>query len=325
MIKNFETVPVFGEGSSQYIGSTVDRATLAKSLRERLQDIELDKFVSFITNEFKEQLEYVRLCAGENACKHTSLLFNPHRLCVKSKNSKYSVFEATQTESFCDGIARVILWQNASEQLITFVQRGINGVQYINEFPPFVARQLAINYGLNSGSSVLDPCAGWGGRMLGFSTIVNSYSACEPSTRTYEGLLQLSQFIQSFRPEFRATILCEPFEDVKLLRKYDFALTSPPYYDTEEYTKEETNSLNRYKSFEAWSDYFYLPLIKNTMNALKENCAFVLNIGSRVYPLSTLLKTNFGKQYEITKLKGYLTTQGLGKSGEGETFYEIKK
>lgn len=329
MIKNNEIISPFGDqGSASYVGSEIDRDSLARSLQERLRGISLEKFVSYITNEFAEQIEYARLCAGYKACQKTSLLFNPHRLSTKTRNSELSVFEATQTESFCSGLARVIKWQDGEDKISTFIQYGINGVQYVNEFPPAVARQMAINYGLSADSKILDPCAGWGGRMIGFSTICNNYAACEPSTKTYFGLYALFEFIASFRPDFKAKIIHLPFEDINVTENsYDFAMTSPPYYDTEEYSDEESNSLNRYKSFDDWVYGFYEPLITKTLKALKPGCCLVLNIGSRVYPLSDTLKGILhGTDYKITKLKSYLSGQGgLNKSGEGESFYEIKK
>ena len=62
------------------------------------------------------------------------------------------------------------------------------------------------------------------------------------------------------------------------------------------------------------------------MSALKPGKTFILNIGSRQYPLSDILKSNFSEMYEIKKLGNKLSgASGLGKTGEGETFYAITK
>ena len=66
---------------------------------------------------------------------------------------------------------------------------------------------------------------------------------------------------------------------------------------------------------------------QKTMDSLKKECSFVINIGSRIYPLNEVLINNFAEKYEISKGKDRLS----GKSGlknntkEGETFYRIKK
>ena len=82
---------------------------------------------------------------------------------------------------------------------------------------------------------------------------------------------------------------------------FDFAITSPPYYDTEHYSEENTNSLNRYKDFDEWCKCFYIPLIRKTMFGLKDGSVFILNIGSRKYPLNQVLLDTFSRRYKITK------------------------
>jgi 16S rRNA G966 N2-methylase RsmD len=309
---------------------SINRYELEKMLFKTMSELQLNDFVKMITNEFNEIIEYAGLSKGENNCQKTSLLFNAHRLTTKTKNSKLSIFEALKTESFISGLSRAVLFKKGlvNELLYQVIQLGINGVQYVNEFPPHIARDLYLQYGLDKNSKILDPCSGWGGRMIGASIVTDNYTGFEPNTKTYEGLINLSKFIKSMNNSFDANINCLPFEDSKLNNEsFDFAFTSPPYFDTEEYSNEETNSLIRYNTFEKWCEYFYLPMIDKTMNALKKNKTFVLNIGSRIYPINDVLMNNFSGKYDITKGKDKLS----GKSGlknnekEGETFYRITK
>jgi hypothetical protein len=300
------------------------------------KDISLEKLVGLITNELEEVVEYYKLSNGEKACQKTSLLFNPHRLCTRSKGKPFSIYEGTKTYNFLTGLARTLAYRyntsngRARELLYNTLQfGGINNSKYVNEFPPHVARDLCKEFGVNKTSHILDPCAGWGGRMIGCSVVCDNYTCFEPSSKTYTGLLKLEEFIKSMNKSFSANVNCLPFEDSEIQEnKYDFALTSPPYYDTEDYSDEETNSKNRYKSFKEWCDYFYIPMIQKTMNALKSNCCFVLNIGSRIYPLNKVLLDNFGDKYKITKHKDLLMGNNTGlrsKDKEGESFYIIRK
>jgi CO dehydrogenase/acetyl-CoA synthase epsilon subunit len=68
-------------------------------------------------------------------------------------------------------------------------------------------------------------------------------------------------------------------------------------------------------------------MIQRTLSAIKPGAAFVLNIGSRKYPLNQVLFDNFSKNHKITKMRNYLSNAvgALGKKGEGETFYQIIK
>jgi DNA polymerase I-like protein with 3'-5' exonuclease and polymerase domains len=316
-------------GAEVSSGAKIDRAMLAAGLYANLKDISLEKFVSYMVSEFDCVVDYVNLCAGDKTGQRISLLFNPHRLdIVTDICSKESLFQALKREGWSRNLARVVILKKdtTKEVLYQSVGIGINGVSYVQEFPPHVARDLAKEYNLTKLSRVLDPCAGWGGRMIGFSTVVDSYTCCEPSTKTAVGLRKLHDWLRVFRSDFSATIHEAPFEDIELPpASFDFALTSPPYYDTERYADEPTNSFNRYHSFDDWCRGFYEPLIHRTMAALKPGAAFVLNIGSRVYPLNDRLHAIARDRYIVEKQKGKLSaSNGLGKEGEGETFYEVR-
>lgn len=311
----------------------VDREQLVPMLHGILQDITLDEFVTLITNKFFECIQYAKLINGEKTCKKMSLLFNPHRLDTLAKNGKMTIYESLKLESTVSGLVRVLLIDgvDTKQGIYNAIRIGYNSVIYINEFPPHVARDLCKKYGLTETSKVLDPCAGWGGRMIGTSVVCNYYEAFEPCTKTYDGLQKLFEFINAMNPKFKAKIHKIPFEDAVLRSKYyDFALTSPPYFDTEIYSDEKTNSLNRYKTFNDWCEGFFLPLIENTMNALKPEGVFILNIGDKRYPLSEVLFHNFKTIYHIKELKEHLIqkSHGIRKSKigvKGETFYELKK
>jgi len=309
----------------------IDRDTLARALYAQLRDVTLEEFVAMFTNGFEAVVDYANLCAGEKTGQRISLTFNPHRLDTGTKRFPISLFRALHDESFVKGLARVVLLNKkkgaTKDLLYASIGMGVQGTSYVQEFPPHVARDLAIAYGMSKRCNILDPCAGWGGRMLGFSAVVNAYTCCEPSARTAAGLRRILRFIQSFRADFHARINETPFEDIELeAASFDFAMTSPPYYDTEHYAPNEAiNSMNRYASFSEWCNGFYAPLIHRTMRALKPGACFVLNIGSRIYPLNEkLIEISAGK-YEVSKEKDRLSSSnGLGKTGEGETFYEVK-
>jgi hypothetical protein len=312
----------------------ISREQMTSAFIHTLKNKSLLDLVSIITSEFNEVLEYADLLNGGNTCQKTSLLFNPHRLNVKSKNSKFSVYDAMSNDGFCSGLARAILYKRSpkgikyKDMLYQTLSMNIDGVQYINEFPPNKARKLYEKFGINKDSKILDPCAGWGGRMIGASVICNNYECFEPSTETARGLIQLFNFIKSINKDFNAVVNCIPFEESELMQdSYDFAFTSPPYYDTEQYCNEETNSYIKFKTFEEWTNGFYLPMIDKTMKALKNNSTFVINIGSREYPLNKILIDTFANKYTIEVGDEQLQ----GKSGlkvkekEGEKFYYITK
>lgn len=331
IVELIEQTGLFGEEPPVV---TIDREALGTLLIAAMRKMTLEEFAGVFANPFTELMEYALLCSGENTCQRTSLLFNPHRLSTGSKRGKGSVYSALQRDKAASGLARSILFRQTyntrtPDLLYRAIETGWDGITYINEFPPHVARDHCIRYKLSRTSKVLDPCGGWGGRMIGCSTQVNSYTAFEPSKRTYDGLKKLAQFIQGFRSEFVANVVCCAYEDAHLIEaEYDLAITSPPYFDTEIYDDAPTQSSVRYTTFDTWCEGFYYPLIERTMIQLKPGAPFLLNIGSRTYDLSGRLKSTFGGTYCIERVKnpGMTSTAGIRNGDlEGEAFYEVRK
>jgi len=324
-------------GNEEIRKTQISRYELEILLKKCLHKKTERQLVELLTNDFYETIEYYYLTCGQNTCQKTSLLFNSHRLSTTTKTSKFSVVSALNDEKYINGLARVMIHQakkdirlaiKTKDLLYQTLQYGTKGVQYVNEFAPYVARDIYKKFNVNKNSQILDPCAGWGGRMIGASAVSNNYECFEPATKTFNGLVKLSAFIKDIDSSFAPIINNLPFED-SILKKdyYDIALTSPPYYDTEHYSDENTNSLIRYDTFDKWNEMFYCPLIQKTMNSLKDGKTFVLNIGSRVYPLNKILINEFGKKYEIIKSDDNMIRNGNGfrTESEGETFYYIKK
>ena len=118
--------------------------------------------------------------------------------------------------------------------------------------------------------TVFDPCIGWGGRMIGTCSINNTdnaeivYTGCEPCNKTYEGLeeivkdLNLKKYVDIYNSPVEDKLDDEKFKN----KKFDMCLTSPPYYNLEIYSDEDTQSIEKYKDYEEWLDKFIEPIIK---------------------------------------------------------------
>ena len=284
----------------------------------------LQKLVGKLYSKHEGAIDFLRLCEGKRAGGKISLLFNPHRLDTPTTGS-CSLIEAWNTsEGFKSALARVVALKamaqcSASEVLHQALQMGLHGIHYVFEFPPYVARD---HFQSLCVSHVLDPCAGWGGRMIGAACVGASYTACEPATQTYEGLCKLGAWLKQFNPEFKFRVINAPFEDVskkELGTGFDIAYTSPPYYDTELYSEEETNSCQRYATFEAWLDGFYIPMIDKAVALTRRG--FILNVGCRRYDLLAPLKRYVYREM-VPRLSGIV---GLGRKPSGkESFYHVK-
>lgn len=104
---------------------------------------------------------------------------------------------------------------------------------------------------------VIDPCAGFGGRMLGFKSIYpnGKYIGIEPNIDTFNELLELSKNFSNIE-----LYNCK-LEDYTGDRNCDITFTSIPYYNTEKYSQNI-----RYESLEDWKNTFLRSLhnFKNT-------------------------------------------------------------
>ena len=160
------------------------------------------------------------------------------------------------------------------------------GGKRILDFPASLARDL-INEFCKDGGAVLDPCAGWGGRLVGFlASKAGSYTATDPAKKQIEGNTEMyERFKKYLREEKHVTLLCMPFEDYDIQECYfDFALTSPPYFDVERYEGGE-QSHEKFNNYNLWRDGFYRQLITNVHKGLRTGGVFCLQVGSQKYPL----------------------------------------
>jgi ParB-like chromosome segregation protein Spo0J len=155
------------------------------------------------------------------------------------------------------------------------------------DFPARLASELIDEF-TPVGGRVLDPCHGWGGRYIGFllSDKARAYFGCDPSPYAHAGLIRARETLAPFAEGNKtAEFIASPFEDVELPSGFDFALTSPPYFDVETYAGGNTSS-ERYRSFDVWVQGFYLPMLRKVAAHLKPGGTFALQVGSQTYPLA---------------------------------------
>lgn len=148
-------------------------------------------------------------------------------------------------------------------------------------FPVRVAKTLFTLYG-KDGMSCLDPCSGYGSRLVGFYTNARcgTYDGIEPCKETYDGLINTKVELENMTNGHTAEIYNGCAEDImpSLKKEYDLIFTSPPYFNLEKYSKEETQSYLKYPKYEDWLNNFLFVIIKEGHRLLKQDGVFLLNI-----------------------------------------------
>jgi len=149
----------------------------------------------------------------------------------------------------------------------------------VGQFNTGVARWLVESL-CPQGGAVLDPCAGWGNRLCGAAAAGRGYHGIEPCGETFKGLVSISAWLKAAGVAQRISVVQGVAEDPSAygVAPYDFAITSPPYFDTERYSDEGTQSSVRYPEYGLWLSGFLGPMVACVHAALKPGAAFALNI-----------------------------------------------
>lgn len=150
--------------------------------------------------------------------------------------------------------------------------------QSVSNFRPTVAKYIYNTYGNNG--RVIDMSGGFGGRALGFaSSNCSEYIACEPSSKTFEGLINLTNDLHKI--DNKNYIILKQGSEIPFPVKnksIDLCFTSPPYFDTEKYSYEQSQSYIKYPTIDKWLVEFLRSTMLNCRDALKDDGHMIINI-----------------------------------------------
>ena len=152
-------------------------------------------------------------------------------------------------------------------------------------FKSTTAKYLYRKYGA---SHVLDPTAGWGGRMLGAWALDIDYTGIDTNTElkpAYDGMIDFLDKEQAFDSDLFETqasklkMIYKSCLDVDFSEiPYDMVLTSPPYINLELYEHMEP-----WQSDELFYNDFFLPLFEKCLKHIKIGGNVCFNISPKMY------------------------------------------
>lgn len=221
-----------------------------------------------------------------------SLAWNrfPHAFDVKCGKMRTPMEVFTDDEMFRKVITkRIKLGDNISDNGIRKMLKVFSGTQAVSNFRPTTAKFI---YDKFAGDGVVyDMSSGFGGRLVGAmaSDRVKEYIGVEPSTRTFEGLQKLILDLKEDcgidkKIQIQKTG-SEVFSPKALERSVDLCFTSPPYFDMEKYSDEDTQSYIKFPTRQKWMDEFLMKTMDNCYDMLKDDGYLIVNIADvRTYP-----------------------------------------
>jgi hypothetical protein len=184
-----------------------------------------------------------------------------------------------------------------------------------SQFKPSIAKAFYDYFG---SVNVLDFSAGWGDRLAGFycGETTKSFVGIDPNSTNHPNYKRQVEFYKKhqtfFEEQKQVELICSPAEDVdysKYENYFDMIFTSPPYFDVEKYSDEDTQSYKRYTTIDSWNENFLHKTIGKLIPTLKKDGTLAINIAD-VYHESV-------KGYvDITNsMNDFIKSQGLKYEG----------
>jgi|TARA_B100000287_G_scaffold35824_1_gene33003 hypothetical protein len=261
--------------------------------------------------------------------------FEPHFWKVRCGGSKRTAWENFHDDEQLRKIIRKtwVYFQNNGnhESPIRFTVNRFRQLckfyegQTVSNFRPTAAKVIYETYG--GDGVVWDMSTGWGGRLIGALSTSNikKYIGTDPSTVAYEGACKIKEDFSYIKKEVELHKLGS--EVFKPKEKVDLCFTSPPYFDTEKYSDEDTQSYLKYPEEQKWINGFLFKTIENCYESLKKNGYLLLNIantssGKNIEEGTLKIAKGFNLKHEKT-LKLSLTK--LNSGFKYEPIYVFKK
>ena len=174
-----------------------------------------------------------------------------------------------------------------------------------SQFKPSVAKTIYNKY---NSENVLDFSMGWGDRLAGFYTSnAKRYVGTDPNQMLQKGYGEQLIYYHT-GAERQVAISDKPAEEMVYDKEeFDTVFTSTPYFDTERYSTDETQSWMRYKDLGEWLHNFLFESIERAWTALKRDGVMLINL-SDVYghheiqkmcdPMNEFIEGLDGAEYE---------------------------
>lgn len=185
------------------------------------------------------------------------------------------------------------------------------------QFKPSVAKAV---YDYFKAETIIDFSMGWGDRLCGFYTSETGkkYIGLDPRKENHPIYQEQKEFYESNNGFFEHKrevemheVPAEDFDYTPYHNQVDLVFTSPPYFNVEKYSHDDTQSWVRYKNIDVWNEHFLHTALGKMIPTLKQGGIMAINI-SDVYSNNGKKRTNLAI---VNPMCDYLTSQGMKYKG----------
>lgn len=240
----------------------------------------------------EEEGSYGYSAVGVDVLNH----FFPELLDVHKPNAKRSIRESFHNEHDLRRIVKKNLAYDNSERGL-FRWSLMIGSGYCTNFRPATAKAIYEIWGRSENCRVFDSSAGYGARMTGchFANNTIEYLGIDPNTKEHCDDV-IAYLDEHFDTGTKKQVLKMGSEDftIKNYPEYkeyfDIAGTSPPYFNTEQYSDAPTQSYKKFPTYKGWIDGFYRQTLYNNCDVLKKDGIFWINIFEKIPKIKDITK-----------------------------------
>ena len=205
----------------------------------------------------------------------------PHSFDVKCNNLLSPLEVFNNDDTLMRAIAKVKKHApNFSESSLRKRLRTFSGAQGVSNFRPSSAQCIYDHY---AGEGIVwDMSGGYGGRMFGAVTSksVRSYTCTEPCALTAKGLNEFKDDVAHLHNKEVNVVQSGSEDYLPEKGSLDLCFTSPPYFDCEKYSDEDTQSWKKFPNRDEWMDGFFKKTMENCVHGLKDNGVLIINIAN---------------------------------------------
>ena len=270
-IKNFTKI---GSPVNQFFPNMLKTKIGGKSMYDWFSNKDLSQ-------EFRRTM--VRACKWDGMYGYTKVMNKGDEKSLKD-NQDYWVEPSSDKIRVYDKTEKVF------PKIIQIFRLGL-GQPPVN-FSPLTSRWIYEKYldgiRVKSKYKIYDPCAGFGGRLLGSlcSSLPIHYIGTDPNTNNFGCYEKLGSWYNNHCFGNNTFDIyqdgCEVIDQNEDFKKYmgkiDLVFTSPPYFDTENYSDDETQSIHRFNNYEDWKIGFLKRMIEISYESLSVDRYMIINI-----------------------------------------------